>query len=182
MFGYNWKIMLPIICALMLLAGIKILIPQFVAVGAIAMDAMVHRSKLEPPENISADLLQLRSARDAINSQIDGTLRHVPNQDSLAIFYRILGSAATSSRVQLRKVKPRPITSADRFNELAIDADISGDFGNLLTFLEKLEAGTQLFRVQGLNLKASGKQGNQVSGTLKLTAHVRHKASRRGIQ
>ena len=84
-----------------------------------------------------------------------------------------LDSLATKSglRVESRALKPKPVKGYD-LTELAIDAQVAGDYRAVVKFLNSLQRSPNYYAVEGLSARPAGHlQGPK--GGLNVTVHIK---------
>ena len=81
----------------------------------------------------------------------------VPSKKDVAELISAIDRISTISGMQLAQIniQPQPDTPTDPFNGMTVNADVSGEFGSVRTFLENLEQNIRLLDVETVQLSPS---------------------------
>jgi len=84
-----------------------------------------------------------------------------------------LGELASKSGLRLdsRNIKSKPVKGHD-LTELAIDAQVIGDYRGVVRFLNGLQRSKNFYAVEGLSARSSN-QAQGVRGALQVTVHIK---------
>src|ERR1700752_3668912 len=116
---------------------------------------------------------ELKSQMDALNKQLDTLKTIVPEEKEADEFIRLMQGAASSSSVQIRRLKALPIVPKEYHYEMPFELQADGPYFNVLDFFGRLGRLSRIINVGDLAFddpdKAKGakypvRPGTTVSG------------------
>ena len=121
---------------------------------------------------------ELQSQMDALQKQLATLQTIVPEDKQTDQFIIMIQSAATSSGVQIRRMKALPIASKQYYFEMPFEVEADGPYFSVLDFFSKLGRLSRIINVGDLKLKGISSKNNttfhmnpssSVTGTMNIT-------------
>jgi Tfp pilus assembly protein PilO len=117
---------------------------------------------------------EIRSRIPAIQKDCESFERSLfPESTGYSTVSAELGSLAAKSglRLESRTFKPKTLKGRD-LTELAIDAQVNGDYGEVVRFLNALQRSTNFYAVEGLSAHSAPHTPGSRGG-LQVTVHIK---------
>src|SRR6476661_3361469 len=103
---------------------------------------------------------ELKQQMDALSKQLDTLKTIVPEEKETDEFIRLLQGAATSSNVELRRLKAKAIVPKDNdYYEMPFEVQADGPYFNVLDFFGKLSRLSRIINVGDLQFSDVTKGG-----------------------
>src|ERR1700740_787598 len=93
---------------------------------------------------------ELKQQMDALNKQLDTLKTIVPEEKEADEFIRLMQGAASSSSVQIRRLKALPIVPKEYHYEMPFEVQADGPYFNLLDFFGRLGRLSRIINVGDL--------------------------------
>jgi type IV pilus assembly protein PilO len=160
------------LAVLVLVLGTKVILALH---AARALNSASFQQAQIRAAQLQSQMAHLEGLPDKVNQARDDAdkffeKRIAPNYSTIA---EELGSADVKDQVRLTRAQYTPKPAIDGLTELRIDANLSGDYTNLMRFINDLERDKDhvFLIIDGLTF--TGQQGGLVNLRLRLTTYLR---------
>ena len=122
--------------------------------------------------------IELQSEMEALQKQLATLQTIVPDDKQVDQFIIMLQTAAATSGVSIRRIKPLPVVAKDFHYDMPVELDVDGPYFSVIDFFEKLSRLSRIINVGDLKLTGLGPttvpkfpvtSGTTITGTMTVT-------------
>jgi len=130
-------------------------------------DMNAFREAVQILTNAEGSVDRLDEEIQTVAEEIAASKALLPRSVNLDGFLEYLGDVAATTETHIEKLRPREVEDHRLYRELPLDVDVSGAFLKIYAFLEEIEEGDRLSRVERLKLTRN-KTGRECKAEMRL--------------
>ena len=168
-----WKHIFILTWILFVILGWKILNPMVQDTLTLTGSIMEYSHRLNNPETIKAQNGLLEKKNHELEMRITELTAVFPSRENLSQIYNVIGDIVDKNDVSMEKITPHELQEDSLFYQMKLEFSVTSAFNNFLQFVHSLESGTDIFRIEKLQIDRPEKQHDKLNIQITLLTHIK---------